>query len=85
MKTEFRLNLKIECTHDIHKFWSHAEKHFDDRGPYHIENSPLICSGFYMSGTSVMKRFNIWDSTNKQDEQESRLFAINHDVLAAGS
>ena len=33
---------------------------FHDRGPYHIETSPLICSanqwaGFYMIGTSVMK------------------------------
>ena len=34
MKTEFRLNLKIECTYDIHKFWSHAEKHFHDGRPY---------------------------------------------------
>ena len=33
---------------------------FHDGGPYHIENSPLICyanqwTGFYMIGTSVMK------------------------------
>ena len=33
---------------------------FHDRGPYHIENSPLIChtnqwAGFYMIGTSFIK------------------------------
>ena len=33
---------------------------FHDRGSYHIETSPLLCSanqwtGFYMKGTSVMK------------------------------
>ena len=33
---------------------------FHDRGPYHIEASPLVCSanqwtGFYKIGTAVMK------------------------------
>ena len=33
---------------------------FHDRGPFHIETGPLICSanewtGFYMIGTSVLK------------------------------
>ena len=26
-----------------------------DRVPYHLETSPLICCGFYMIGTSIMK------------------------------
>ena len=38
---------------------------FHDRGSYHIETSPLICSanqrnqwtGFYLIGTSVMKEY----------------------------
>ena len=36
---------------------------FYDGGPYHIETSSLICyanqcSGFYMTGNSVMKELN---------------------------
>ena len=33
-------------------------KLFHDGGPYHIETSPLICSGFYMIATSIMKWVN---------------------------
>ena len=37
---------------------------FRDKGPYHIETSPLICranqwTGFYMIGTSVMKELKV--------------------------
>ena len=37
-----------------------------DSGPYHIETSPLICTanqwtGFYMIGTSVMRKSNYKD------------------------
>ena len=36
---------------------------FDDGGPYHIKNSPLICysnqwAGFYMMGTFFIKELN---------------------------
>ena len=42
-------------------------KLFHDRGPYHIETSPLICrawTGFYMVGTSVIKELNTRDEAN---------------------
>ena len=62
---------------------------FHDGGPYHIETSPLICSpnqwtGFYMIGTSVMKKcivqnhnrntrsaFKIYSKTTKTPEHVS--------------
>ena len=39
-------------------------KLFHDGCPYHMETSPLICSanqrtGFYMTGTSIMKELTI--------------------------
>ena len=50
-------------------FWKHDEEVLKksyfchDRGPYHIETSPMICrddqwTGFYMIGISVMKEFS---------------------------
>ena len=37
---------------------------FHEGGPYHIETSPLICSGFYMIGTSVMEELNIDENSH---------------------
>ena len=43
---------------------SFSAKLFHDKGPYHIETSPVICcatqwTGFYMIGTSVMKELKM--------------------------
>ena len=43
-----------------------------DRGPYHIETSPLICRaslwvGFYMISTSVMRELNLIKHQIQQD------------------
>ena len=43
---------------------------FHDGGSYHIEISPLICIGFYMIGTSVIKKlFAYFLYTNFSNER----------------
>ena len=53
------LFLKLEATSEsvpIFENFTLFEEPFHDRG---IEIYPLICSGFYMIGTSVMKELNV--------------------------
>ena len=51
---------------------SKSHELFPDGGPYHIENSPLICSAkqwtcFYMISTSVMKKLTIFGKSSTID------------------
>ena len=51
---------------------------FHDGVPYHIETSPLICSGnhwtgFYMIGISIMKDYNI----SQQRQRMEIVFILN--------
>ena len=51
------------CISDNHNKTAEILYLFHDRGPCHIETSPLICrvnqwTGFYMIGTSIMKKMN---------------------------
>ena len=48
--------------------WITPEELFYNRGPYHIETSPLIdkpnqCTGFYMIGASVMTKLRKYTFT----------------------